>query len=312
MLEGVGQRLLHHPVDGEAQRRRQRARRAGDGEPHVEPRRPQRPGQFVEAVEPRRRAPVAQDAKQHPQLLHGVAAGSFDASEEVAFAFAVSVGAEQQPYATGLQGHQADVVGDDVVQFAGDAGALVGGRDRRPLRHPDRPLGLPAQQDAAAVGDAHENGADQALGDVLTGQGLQQRVGGEDGEDAGGPPARPGGLAADRVDQDQVRVELPGGQGVVVVGDGDAEHGRQCGQRGQRPDREPAAQEQEHARDEGTRGDQVRPVHVSGSGAGPPVGLDDPRPGDGDGEEGVEPRRPPACGCGGCGGHPPGRTMPAS
>ena len=74
---------------------------------------------------------------QHPEepahLGQRLAGGGLDGGEVLGLARVV--GAEAAPYGLGLDGHHADRVGHDVVQLAGDPGALLlGDRARPPAR----------------------------------------------------------------------------------------------------------------------------------------------------------------------------------
>ncbi len=152
VLERVGQRLLDDPVRGEIHPGRQLARLAGDAyldrqagerDPVDERAEPAAATAAGPGRRPRRRPGRGQHAEQVAQLGHRVAAGGLDGEERLLGL--VDVGGEHLPRGAGLDDHQADVVADDVVQFAGDAGAL--GVDRAL----GRALPLPLEQPAALL-----------------------------------------------------------------------------------------------------------------------------------------------------------------
>ena len=65
-----------------------------------------------------------EDAEEVAELAEGLAAGLFDVAHGVDGG--VEVVAGDGLGGAGLDGHHRDLVGDDVVEFAGDAGAFVG------------------------------------------------------------------------------------------------------------------------------------------------------------------------------------------
>ncbi len=66
----------------------------------------------------------AEDAKEVAELAEGLAAGAFDVAHGIDGR--VEVVAGDGLGRAGLDGHHRDLVGDDVVELAGDAGSFVG------------------------------------------------------------------------------------------------------------------------------------------------------------------------------------------
>ena len=133
MAAGVGERFLDDAVGGEVHTRRQLPDLTSQDQAHRRSRR-HASDQLVEAVQPRLRATriarvamviVAvrpQHAEQAAQLGHRVAGGRADDLEPLAALLGHA--GRGQAGGVGLDGDHGHVVGDDVVQLAGDAGAL--------------------------------------------------------------------------------------------------------------------------------------------------------------------------------------------
>ncbi len=135
VLERVGQPLLDDAVRGEVDRARERERLALDVEPDGQAGSADLVRERLEPVEPGLR----RELDLVPVLAHGLeeaahldergAAGLLDALERLAVL--IELGGKLVPYRSGLEDHDADRVGDDVVQLARDPGALLGHRDPR-------------------------------------------------------------------------------------------------------------------------------------------------------------------------------------
>ena len=132
VLEGVGQALLDDAVGAQvdARRQRHRARPRRPGRPAGRRARPaRRAGRSARrraaARAPRRRRRAAAP-EQPARLGQRLAAGLLDRGERLARRRLL--GAEGVALRAGLDDHHAHVVGDEVVQLAGDPRALVGHR----------------------------------------------------------------------------------------------------------------------------------------------------------------------------------------
>ena len=131
MFDDVGERLLDDAVGGEVDGDRKIVGQVGDGEGDVgagvgefvgEGRDVGQSGLWAEVVGAC--GVGAEHAEQVAELAEGLAAGSFDVAHGVDGG--VEVVAGDGLGGAGLDGHHRDAVGDDVVEFAGDAGAFVG------------------------------------------------------------------------------------------------------------------------------------------------------------------------------------------
>jgi hypothetical protein len=135
VAERVRQRLLHDPVRGEVDARRQLDRIALDAVLDRQARVADLLDEPAERRHPRLRRERGQlvRAAEHPEqaahLGERGAAGLLDGQQRLALA--LLLGRQQPPDGPGLDGHHRDAVGDDVVQLARDPLPLL--RDR-PLR----------------------------------------------------------------------------------------------------------------------------------------------------------------------------------
>jgi hypothetical protein len=130
VLERVGQRLLHDPVRRDVDARRQLDRLALDHDLDWQPRRTGARDELVEPPQARRRRErqlrlvVAQQPQRTAHLAERLLARVLDHVERAPCL--VDVVVEHPPAPARLQHNEADRVGDDVVQLAGDPRALLG------------------------------------------------------------------------------------------------------------------------------------------------------------------------------------------
>ncbi len=134
VLHHVGERLLDDPVRRDVDRGRQRHRLAGDRGRHLEPGGTDRGDELLEPVQARlrgeslvvRRVRVPEQPQHPAHLLEPPARGLLDRGQAVPGALGVAV--EHVAGAARLHHDGRQAVRHDVVQLAGDPGAL--GRDR--------------------------------------------------------------------------------------------------------------------------------------------------------------------------------------
>lgn len=125
VLDGVGERLLDDAVGGQAEPRRQPVRLALDAQVDLQAAALGVLGQLAELRQTRlgregqRPAVLAQDTQQPPHLGDGLTAALLDRQQRLAHAAGLAL--EHLARGAGLEHHQADVVGDDVVELSGDA-----------------------------------------------------------------------------------------------------------------------------------------------------------------------------------------------
>lgn len=132
MLDGVGECLLHQPVDSQPDSRRELTTRAGHRERHVEPCAAQVLHQLLDVVETRLwrqgtgtcLVEVAQDADNAAHLVEGSPPDGLDRRE--CLGRPLGIAGQGAPGGGGLHGHHTDVMCDHVVQLARDARALLG------------------------------------------------------------------------------------------------------------------------------------------------------------------------------------------
>ena len=130
VLAGVGERLLHDPVGGQRRAVRQRLRHTLDGEGDRQARGPGLFEQLAELADAGQRGAFRlgavfvppQHAQHAPHLRQRLPAGGGDRGQRLLGA--VRVGAQRVGGAVRLDHHDADVVGDHVVELAGDPGPL--------------------------------------------------------------------------------------------------------------------------------------------------------------------------------------------
>jgi hypothetical protein len=140
VLEDVGQCLLDDPVDGHVHRRGQGRATAVDLETHRQARRADALGQRGQLTQARLRGELgllvglAQDDEQAPHLAQRLPPALLDFLQGPRQRLPRGLGPG------GLQDHHAEMMRDDVVQFAGDPGSLGG----------HRPLGLALQRRVVA------------------------------------------------------------------------------------------------------------------------------------------------------------------
>ena len=163
--ERVRQALLHDPVGGEVERTRERGRLAVDAQPHGQARPADLREQGVEAVEAglgdelELVAVAAHGPEESAHLGERCAPGLLDALERVAVL--CERGGKLVPHGADLEHHHAHRVGDDVVELARDARALLrdgdaGGGLALPLGLDGAPLRRLCLLGALVHGEARE------------------------------------------------------------------------------------------------------------------------------------------------------------
>ena len=142
VLDGVGQRLLDHPVGGQLDPGRAPAAGApamasSTGSPAPRPGRPARPAGPGPAAGPARGAagPAGASGVSRPITCRSsaIAARPPASTASSACSGLLRLGGHHLPGRAGLDHHHADVVGHHVVQLAGDPGPLVLGRPAQRL-----------------------------------------------------------------------------------------------------------------------------------------------------------------------------------
>src|SRR6478609_7023114 len=129
VAQGVRQTLLHEPVGREVQTWRQCLHRTGHLELDGQARGAELRGEPVELFQPRRRFELSRLAglAQHPHhaahLGKSLTPHGLNGFQRTPLCYLLC--GQPAPHRGGLDGHDADTVADDVVQFARDAGAFL-------------------------------------------------------------------------------------------------------------------------------------------------------------------------------------------
>ena len=137
VLDHVGERLLDDPVRGEVERLRKRDPLALHGKLDGQPARPRLLDQPVQVVDPglRRQRPLVILARSTPSerrmSASAVARRPLDRLQRLAGALGIALEDPARPFC--LHDDHPDAVGDDVVELARDAGALVAHGDTSSL-----------------------------------------------------------------------------------------------------------------------------------------------------------------------------------